>query len=220
MFKNKIYLILTICLFICLVLFVSRKVTQATFDQQIIYSSSPKFVLESFWKNSFSGNAERVFQLSKLPPDDMLQDCIGKQSEDKKLDSDIPQLTNNRLEEIDKINTEMEPTSESDISFSSKSVDSSITNLARYIYTTKLDFSRVKIITERSFQNEAILEIQISDLNGKFNYSSQKMLFFNRDGNDWVIIASVNKGSDENLVWNNLRFATPRFSCKEEKTNK
>lgn len=187
---------------------------QTTSKNLDVKNSSVEEILKLYWSASLKGDADEVKQLSSFPPEDFLQDCSGTKKTDT-ANSDfypVPLAASNSDKDASK-------DKDDEIQMKNPFIDSAVPGpvkaTSEYIYLSKISFDRVKIIDKKVYQNEAILEVQKSDLSGNFSNSFKHIYFFKNDGLGWKIIGIGDKDVLL-LISKQINYAIARPPCGEK----
>lgn len=176
-------------------------------------TSSVEEILHLYWDASLRGNSDALMQLTILPSKDFLQDCtkskkVSEENEPSLKPLITPGDNNDAPIERDDGITVKNP-------FTSGEVPGPVNNFSEFIYMRRIAFDRTKIVERKIYQQEAILEVHVSDSSGNFSDSFKYLFFFKKDDDGWRIISAGNK--DVLLsISKQINFATPRPSCEEK----
>lgn len=176
-------------------------------------NSSVEDTLKLYWAASLKGDNDSVMQLAALPSKDFLQDCTGAKKVNETNNEiyvkpfDVPNDKNDNPIERDDGKKMVNP-------FTSNGVSESVNGFSEFIYMRRIAFDRVKLVEKTIYQQEALLEVHISDSSGNFSDPFKYFFFFTNEGNGWKIIGVGNKNTLLSIS-KKINFATPRPACEE-----
>jgi hypothetical protein len=208
----------SIWIVICSLLFLMRfgglccHQIQKKISSPVLNSMSISKALEIYWNASFSGNSDIVKQLSALPPEDYLQECIGEKKSDaienefkvqkEELDKDISNSDSAFIEKKLKENL-----------FNDKSVPFDVIEMSDYIYTSKTSFQKMKITEQKVFNDEALIYLIEADYKGSYENASKLIFFLKKESEIWKIISIVDSVPPSTL-WDKISYAVPKPQCR------
>ena len=177
-------------------------------------SKSPEIALEKFWQSSFNGNEKMVNAIASLPSDDWLNSCVGKSLSNQNtsnsnhtvLDKEI--VTESKTVEGEKgYNTDLE------VSFSGENISDNIRIFSRYIYGSKIKWNRFNVTDKRSYNDEALLNVEIANYSGDFSNSEKFVFAFKKVEDEWKIIGIIQTGVFK-FVDDQIHYGSFRPVCK------
>jgi hypothetical protein len=169
---------------------------------------SPEIALERFWMASLSGNENVVNDVSKRPSGDWWNVCddegaiVGSDSEYELLPAG-----NVEHGESGKGRTEA-----SDGRFSGENVPNDLRIFARYIYGSRVNLKRLKIISNQSYEDEALITFEVASYMGGAANSEKFAAGFIKVKNEWKIIGIIQTGVFD-FVDDQINYGTNRSLC-------
>ena len=180
---------------------------------------SPTEVVKVFWQAAVEGDEEVVRKTVTITPESFNQVC-EETNKSSILYSSPNANTNNKSgisltqEFVDKLNSESNTTDQSfavNNKFIKESTSDSKLSLAyitaRNLYANKIPLSKVNIIKEEIYKDEAIVQLEYSISN---NYKIQENFFLTNQGG-WKFFLSASPNS---VVIGNINYAKLRPQCE------
>lgn len=193
---NRSNIVLSFIILLILLFLSNCKLFESRQNLVNLENESPESLLGIYWNASFNEDLKVVKRISASRPESFFNDCIE--------DAEINNLeeNNHKVTEIDEEET-----------FDSEKTSVEISEMSKYIFTSKNPFSRIKIKKKDYYENEAVLTILEADYTGNFNRAKEHKFYFRKDMEGWKLISILDKSFFD--LWGEPKYGTPRPLCKK-----
>jgi hypothetical protein len=181
-------------------------------------SDTPEIALKKYWQASFLGNKEALNEMSLLPEEYWWAGCeplktvesITKLSTEE-LTSGDDKFSHLSQSKADRLNNSKEPQID-DVDFSGANILNS-KFLSKYIWASKIEWKRFRVISKQGYKNEVLLNVEIADFYGSFTKSTKHGFGFKKVGEEWKLIDTF-QSDTLGFIDYKFKYGTEQSVCK------
>jgi hypothetical protein len=182
-------------------------------------SDTPEIALKNYWRASFLGNKGSLNEMS-LPPEEFWWDGCELQKEVEsttelstaELISDEDKFSHLRQSEKDRLNNSKQLQIDS-IDFVGANISDGIRYSSEYIWASKVEWKRFRVVSKQVYNNEAFLKVEIADSYGNFTKSTKHGFGFKKVGEEWKLIDTF-RADVLGFIDYNFKYGTEQSVCK------